>query len=155
MDIITHALIGAAIAPTPKYLLPMAAAGIIPDLWTVLPLTEYVFRHRGRYNNREFWRTMPSRYYRLRNWSHSIWLPVMVAAVSSLFWSTLWWLVIPWLVHIIVDLPTHALYHSTAVRPLYPISTWQFRGAFNWYDRLRFTVTVLALMALFVWWRWR
>ncbi len=84
MDIITHALLGAAIAPNPELAVPMAISSALPDLWTVPPLMEYLATHGGRYRNQDFWKWIPPRYDELTRWSHSL-APLTIAccAVSS------------------------------------------------------------------------
>lgn len=144
MDIVTHALLGAAVAPKSTLAFPMAVSGVVPDLWTIPPLAEYLVTHRGRYRNSEFWAWIPPRYDRLTRWSHSV-VPLTLAyAGGTLVFGISPWIFLPWLLHLVVDMPTHA--RSRTGYPFYPFSRWQPMGAKNWYDMWWLSIiTIIAL----------
>lgn len=152
MDIITHALLGAAIAPNPELAVPMAVSSTLPDLWTVPPLVEYLVTHRGQYRNQHFWRWIPRRYDELTRWSHSI-FPLIVAFVfgSGVFGISPW-VFLPWLLHLLIDIPTHARSRTGYV--LYPLCrNWQPVGRVNWYDMWWFSVGTIVVLGTIVFFR--
>lgn len=151
MDIITHALLGAAIAPNSGLAIPMAISSTLPDLWTVPPMTEYMFKHGGRYRNQEFWKWVPPRYDELTHWSHSV-FPLSIAfAVGSGALGVSPWVFLPWLLHLVIDIPTHA--RSRTGYLLYPLSRWQPLGKTNWYDMWWFSIGTIIILGLIVFFR--
>lgn len=148
MDIFTHALLGAAIAPTPELTIPMAISSTLPDLWTVPPLTEYMFKHGGRYRNQEFWKWIPPRYLELTRWSHSVFPLAVAFAIGSGVFRISPWVFLPWLLHLIIDIPTHARSRTGYV--LYPLSYWQPIGMVNWYDKWWISIITIVLLAAIV-----
>ncbi|MBI5466831.1 MAG: hypothetical protein HY975_01285 [Candidatus Kerfeldbacteria bacterium] len=147
MDLITHALLGAAIAPHEGLAGPMAISGIVPDLWTLPPLIEYLVRHRSRYRNEEFWKWIPGRYDELTWWSHSV-VPLGLAASLGIASGVSPWLFLPWLLHLLIDIPTHA--SSRTGYLLYPFSRWQPLGRFNWYDRWGWSLLAIGGLSVIV-----
>lgn len=147
MDLVTHALLGAAIAPHEELMLPMAVSGVIPDLWTIPPLVEYLVRHHGRYRNEDFWRWIPARYDELTRWSHSVVPLVVLGGIGATIYGSLW-IVVPWLLHLIIDIPTHATSRTGYL--LYPFSRWQPLGRFNWYDRWWWSLLTIGGLALVI-----
>ncbi len=148
MDLITHALLGAAVAPNKDLAIPMAITSTLPDLWTIPPLVEYLARHRGRFNNQEFWQWIPRRYNRLTRWSHSL-VPLGLALTLNLvIFHASWWIFLPWLLHLLIDIPTHA--RSRTGFLLYPLSHWQPLGAKNWYDMWWLSVLSIVTLGLVV-----
>ena len=151
MDLITHALLGAAIAPNKELALPMAVASTIPDWWTIPPLAEYLWRKRGRFNNQEFWKWIPTRYHELTRWSHSI-VPLVIAlGIGSGIFKLSPWLFLPWLIHLVIDIPTHA--RSRTGYLLYPLSRWQPLGARNWYDMWWLSILAIIILGAVVYFR--
>ncbi len=145
MDIITHALLGAAIAPNKELAVPMAISSTVPDWWTIPPLVEYLCKHRGRFRNHEFWQWIPPRYNGITRWSHSI-VPLVVAFVlGTWILGVSPWVFLPWLLHLIIDIPTHA--RSRTGYLLYPWSRWQPLGARNWYDVWWFSLISIIVLA--------
>lgn len=148
MDIITHALLGAAIAPTPELALPMAMTSTLPDWWTIPPLVEYLATHRGRYRNQEFWKWIPPRYTELTRWSHSV-IPLLIATVGGIFVLRISpWVFLPWFLHLLIDIPTHA--RSRTGYLIYPLSHWQPLGAKNWYDMWWVSVVTITVLGVIV-----
>ncbi len=154
MDIITHTLLGAAIAPSAELALPMALTSTLPDWWTLPPLIEYLATHRGRYRNKEFWPWIPERYTELTRWSHSF-IPLGITwVIGTVGWHLSSWLFLPWLLHLLIDIPTHA--RSRTGYLLYPVSKWQPLGAKNWYDVWWVSIIciiVLGSVVVFRFWR--
>ncbi|MEK9139349.1 MAG: hypothetical protein AAB393_19705 [Bacteroidota bacterium] len=148
MDLITHALLGAAIAPNKELALPMAVASTIPDWWTIPPLTEYLWRKRGRFNNQDFWKWIPTRYDGLTRWSHSVGPLIIGFVVGSWIFKLSPWLFLPWLVHLVIDIPTHA--RSRTGYLLYPLSQWQPLGVRNWYDVWWLSVAAIIILGVIV-----
>lgn len=148
MDIFSHALIGAAVAPSKELTWPMATSGIVPDLWTVPPMVEYLWRKRGKYNNQEFWATIPPRYGPWMKWSHSSILFLGVTLIGSGVFGISLWVFLPWLLHLLVDIPTHAT--SRTGFPVYPISEWKPPGWRNWYDVWWLSVIAIAFFGAIV-----
>lgn len=147
LDIFTHALLGAAIAPQSDWAWPMAVSSVVPDLWTIPPLVEYLVTHRGHYRNQEFWKSIPDRYTQLTRWSHSVVPLAAVFLVGAIGLKISPWLFLPWLLHLVIDIPTHA--RSRTGYPFYPWSRWQPLGARNWYDMWWFSVlTIVGLAAV-------
>lgn len=148
MDIITHALLGAAVAPSKHLAIPMAITSTLPDLWTIPPLAEYLLTHRGRFRNQEFWKWIPRRYDQLTRWSHSV-VPLAVSyGVGDGLLHLSSWLFLPWLLHLLIDIPTHA--RSRTGFLLYPFSRWQPLGKKNWYDLWWISVLSIAVLGLIV-----
>ncbi|MBI2984404.1 MAG: hypothetical protein HYY50_02160 [Candidatus Kerfeldbacteria bacterium] len=144
MDVITHALLGAAIAPNEQLALPMAVSSTIPDWWTVPPLAEYRWRNRGRYRNRDFWVWIPPRYGGLTRWSHSVFPLLAVYAVGTLVFGVSHWVFLPWFLHLVIDIPSHA--RSRTGYLFYPWSRWQPLGARNWYDVWWFSIITIIIL---------
>lgn len=148
MDLITHALLGAAIAPNKELALPMAVASTIPDWWTIPPLAEYLWHKRGRYNNQEFWKWIPARYDGLTRLSHSL-VPLVVAfGVGSGIFRVSPWIFLPWLLHLVIDIPTHS--RSRTGHLLYPLLRWQPMGIKNWYDMWPVSVVSIIILGIIV-----
>lgn len=148
MDIITHALLGAAIAPSKELAWPMAVSSTIPDWWTIPPLLHYLWVHRGRFNNQYFWQWIPPRYTELTRWSHSV-IPLALAFIVG--WRIIGispWVFLPWLLHLMIDIPTHA--RSRTGFLLYPLSRWQPMGTTNWYDVWWFSIMAIILLTAIV-----
>jgi len=145
MDLITHALLGAAIAPNKELAVSMAISGVIPDLWTILPLIEYLWTHHGRYRNQRFWRWIPPRYDKLTRWSHSV-VPLGIAfVVGTYVLGISQWVFLPWAFHLIIDVPTHA--RSRTGFLLYPWSCWHPLGMRNWYDVWCISIVTILVLA--------
>lgn len=148
MDLFTHALLSAAIAPNKDLAIPMAISGTLPDLWTIPPLVEYLVTHQGRFRNREFWAWIPRRYDHLTRWSHSV-VPLALAFLSgTLIFRASSWLFLPWLLHLAIDIPTHA--RSRTGYLFYPFSQWQPLGARNWYDMWWFSIITTIVLGIIV-----
>jgi len=148
VDIITHALLEAAIAPSAELALPMAISSIVPDLWTFPPLAEYLATHRGRYRNQEFWQWIPAKYTELTRWSHSVAPLAIAAAIGMFIFRVSPWVFLPWFLHLLIDIPTHA--RSRTGYPFYPLSFWQPLGARNWYDMWWVSIVTIIVLGTIV-----
>ena len=151
MDLMTHALLGAAIAPNAELAVPMAITSTIPDWWNIPPLVEFLWRKRGRYNNTEYWQWIPDRYTELTRWSHSI-LPLVFAfGIGGGVFRVSPWIFLPWLLHLVIDIPTHATSRTGYL--LYPLSRWQPLGAKNWYHMRWLSYLSILVLGIIVWLR--
>jgi membrane-bound metal-dependent hydrolase YbcI (DUF457 family) len=151
MDVITHALIGASVAPNAASAFPIAIGSIIPDLWTVPPMAEYLWRKRGRFHNQEFWATIPSRYGPWMKWSHSSILLLSAALLGIGVFEVPAWFFVGWLLHLLVDIPTHATSRTGFL--VYPISEWKPPGWRNWYDIWWMSVAATIVFGAIVYFR--
>ncbi len=166
MDVLSHGLWGyvAVRRRGPIQARWGGLAGAAPDLLYFLPSkTEQILEKgwQGLWigSGRGIWRAggpplppeLVEAYYRYYVYTHSL---VVVAAVLLIAWAAglrRWlWLAIPYVLHIVMDLPTHERYLT---RPFYPLSDWTIQGL-SWSDPLIFFPNWAALVAAFLWiWR--
>lgn len=138
MDVLTHGLWGAALA-YPKYkhqrkhLWIAFAFGVLPDLLAFVPATVYLFFHRTGFNP-ETYNTAGGVFAYARNayeYTHSLVLfAVVFAAVIILRRGKIYWPMLAWPLHILMDIPTHPDFYSTPF--LFPLSQYRFTGGLSW-----------------------
>jgi hypothetical protein len=89
--------------------------------------------------------------------SHSVIVFMVVFALLYLIFRKIKWVIFPWLVHILLDIPTHS--REFLPTPfLWPISTWHFPG-FSWGQRwfmiLNYSLLALGYTYFFIYIPWQ
>lgn len=90
----------------------------------------------------------------LYNLSHSLIVFLLVAVLVTLAVKRIAWEMFGWLLHILMDMPTHALdFWPTPV--LWPLFDWQLPG-FNWEIKPWFwLINYLAIILVFLWFKFK
>ncbi len=84
--------------------------------------------------------------------SHSLIIFAIVAVVLYAVRRRAVWTIIPWMIHIIMDIPTHS-YKFYATPFLWPISGWKFNGISWgqwWFEILNYSVIAIFLLIFHV-----
>jgi hypothetical protein len=160
MDVISHALWSNLMfkeARTPEQLLAIAL-GTAPDLLAFAPMmaVQAIKKQRKQWkkvdenNYKEIAASIPNWVYRVYDITHSI--PVWI--VGFLTWwylaGSIPWPAFAWLVHILVDIPTHTIdFFPTPF--LWPLSKYRF-GGISWGERwfMRTNYAALGVMYLLI-----
>jgi membrane-bound metal-dependent hydrolase YbcI (DUF457 family) len=158
MDVIYHALVGAAIAKSTgsPYILSSAIFAVLPDLVGAVPFVYYKLTARpgtllqnvkeSVYSN-TFTNSVDRIMYSL---THSLVFALLVSLLSYLFFPAAWvTLSLSYVSHIIIDIPTHE--GDFATRIFYPYSDFHFESK-NWATNPRLFFTfwgVFLAWALF------
>ena len=161
MDLISHILWTYVFFSQTEAVLLAILFGILPDIIAFIPLTMYQLYkkepwrafHMGLLQQR--WTLYPQK---LRAFTvtvyaitHSIVIFSLVFVSTALFFGVQWWL-LGWLLHIIIDIPTHKkTFFGTQI--WYPFSTWAYKGI-PWETRqvlvINATTLVLAYTTILV-----
>lgn len=81
-------------------------------------------------------------------YTHSLIILALVLGVLALMGKHSWlWLSVPYLLHIIIDLPTHERYLTPI---FYPLWDWKFIGI-SWSDPIIFWPNLIALVVVYSW----
>ena len=162
MDIVSHALWSYLIyhkADTPEQLLAVAL-GVAPDLIPFAPMTirHFVKRQMGAWkkidkdNYEEVNRTIPRWVHRLYDVTHSIHIWIVWFCVLWAIRGSVPWPAFAWLIHIVVDIPTHTKrFFPTPF--LWPISSFKVDGfswAERWFMRLNYGSLILGYILVYV-----
>ena len=162
MDVLSHALWSCLIyhkADTADQLLAVGL-GVAPDLLAFAPMTIknlVTGRMRGwmkadKTDSRNVTKWIPRWVYRVYDITHSI--PVWLACFALWWWlaGKVPWPAFAWLIHIIVDIPTHTKkFFPTPF--LWPISSFTVDGfswAERWFMRLNYGSLALAYLLTYV-----
>ena len=87
-------------------------------------------------------------YHRYYVYTHSLVILALVLLVFLLFRRRSWcWFVVPYGLHILMDLPTHERYLTPI---FYPLSRWSFEGI-SWTDPRIFWPNLVALILVYAW----
>jgi hypothetical protein len=104
--------------------------GLLPDLssWTIYLFYNIITGSFARGPPDPF--NVPDWVWTLYGLSHSIFIFMIVFVALWLIFKKIQWIIIPWIIHILMDVPTHS--REFLPTPfLWPISTWYFPG-FSW-----------------------
>lgn len=157
MDIVSHALLGAAIVKDQNLLVPALAFGAGPDILNGIPVHIAMFRRLR--NEGKSWRDIfsallnPQWWLTAPTWTHASYLHMHSLFFAGLISLALYiihppWLILmkAWFLHIGIDIFTHREWFAT--RPFYPLSNWHV-DAFNWFESpLRYAGIVISAFVL-------
>jgi hypothetical protein len=165
MDIISHALWSGALFKSinlnlkkKKFNLWWASFwGIFPDVFAfVVPIAIFFFiiLFQNGFNITILAKTLQSPPYRnivemLYNISHSIIIFIIVFLFVWLIFRKPLWILFGWLLHILIDIPTHLIGHF-ATPMFWPISTFKINGIIYWREPL-FMIIDLVLLFIVYW----
>lgn len=142
MDIISHALLGAAVVADEKLLWPALFFGAAPDILNGIP-THLAMMRRKKKEGMSFGRILksffsPEQWEGAPSWMHTIYGYTHSLLLALAIYIFLWvvyppWIILmkAWLLHLAIDFLTHRDWF--AVRLLHPFSDWQ-AGLFNWFE---------------------
>lgn len=133
MDALSHAAWGATVVRSPKLFGWAALAGFLPDL---VPALYGVVRYGKRYFtdiiDQSFAEHPGNFYIILYRFTHSL-IPITIVSLVLGVVAPMWLpLVIPYYLHLAMDVFTHRGLWAT--RLLYPLSDWHIDG-WNWWQR--------------------
>ncbi|MFH0951967.1 MAG: hypothetical protein V1838_02125 [Patescibacteria group bacterium] len=152
MDIISHGLWGAAVAPQKELIISSMISGIVPDLWTIPFLLRYAFVKRLRKMSlSEFWNTIPPELHKLYHYFHSFVILVVIAVIMVWLFKVIWWLLLPWLIHLVLDIFSHQ--GDLRAKMFYPLSKYRFRSFTNWFESPVLTIVNWVVVLIIVTWR--
>jgi hypothetical protein len=162
MDIIAHIIWTYLIFHKLKldYIFLAVFFGILPDLMSFgLYLPYLIFKGKFRLNKlkrieKEHKKT-PKWVEHLYNFSHSLFIPFSFFILISLLMGKISWFVLPWIIHILIDIPLHTKhYYPTPF--LWPFSKYKFYGI-KWHNMkfmivnytLLFIICILTYLGVF------
>jgi hypothetical protein len=144
MDVFSHGLWSYLIFHKQRWKYWAILVGVLPDLlsWFIFMLYRMV--------NGIAWggpdvMTIPQWVWDLYGLSHSLIVFMVVFGVLWLVFRRVQWILLPYLVHILIDIPTHSR-HFLPTPFLWPISDWAFPGI-SWGQRW-FMMLNLSLIAI-------
>ena len=140
MDVFSHALWGPTIVRKRKLLALALAFGMLPDLVgaTVTYTMDAIFHVPIE--------RIPSFFINLYYSTHSLLAIIILFIILLLFFRKYLILTLPYLFHLILDLPTHAGVYAN--RPFYPFSSFAFEGI-RWEDNW-WTIALSAMGLLII-----
>lgn len=150
MDTLAHLLWTFIIFHNTEYLFLALFFGIMPDLfsWTVY-LIYAIFKpnFREKLKNPEHLDYAPKWVFTLYGLTHSIFVFVIVFFVLLIYTQEIPIYLLPWIVHILMDIPTHS--RDFLPTPfLWPLSSYRFPG-FSWGVKW-FMILNYALIAVLI-----
>ena len=164
MDIISHALWSGALFKSVniklkkrKFNFWLAAFwGIFPDMFAfVIPyliLSVIVLSKNGLdfFTSGLFNQTIESYSFisTLYNISHSIIIFAIIFLLIWLIFRKPMWVLFGWLLHILIDIPTHLIGHF-ATPMFWPISNFKINGIIYWREPLFMIIDILALVIVY------
>lgn len=90
----------------------------------------------------------------LYNFSHSLVIFVIIFALVFLFWKKIPWAMAGWLLHILIDIPTHS-YDCFPTPFLWPLSQWKMDGwAWSTWHFEVFNYLILIIFYIWLYRRW-
>ncbi len=135
-----------------------AAFGVLPDLIGFLPVTLYVFLNRlvfdpGTYHTYSHWTFTYAAY--AYNYTHSLVIFLVATLLVMLIRKgKLYWPMLGWGLHIVIDFFTHPDFFQTPL--LFPLSDYKYYGGISWAHPVFMTINYGALIiiyALIFWYR--
>jgi hypothetical protein len=149
MDVFAHFLWTYAVFCRYKKALLAGVFGVLPDLAAFVPFIVYRLMHGSFEFGKPELATIPEWVFQLYNVSHSA---VIFFAVFGLVWILIGkpqWYLGGWLVHIIIDIPTHTKeFFPTPV--FYPLSGVTFDGI-SWANPIFMVVNYGAIVLTYIW----
>lgn len=133
-----------------------ATFGALPDLVGFLPLTVFMFLQGIDFDPNTFYTSSHWTYQyasQAYNYTHSL---VIFAAATLLFMllrkGKLYWPMLAWGLHILLDIPTHPDFFHTPF--LYPLSDYQYAGGVSWAHPVFMLVNygLLAIIYSIIFW---
>ncbi len=166
MDVFSHGLWGFALSypkaqkeGKPKKALWGLVVGMLPDVIPFLPVQLYFLLTQTSFSASLFF-PVPQHWVfawaiQSYNYTHSFVLFLLVFAVVCAVraykkMSVVWWPLVAWGVHVLMDIPTHPDFFSTPF--LFPLSDFTFAGrGLSWANPWVFGLNWLALVAILFW----
>ncbi len=129
--------------------------GIVPDLISFTPAFIYGFFHRGTFRAAALLNDASGPYAWAResyNYTHSlVTLAVIIAAILAIKKGKMYWPILGWLLHIVIDIFTHKGFYETPF--LYPILNYKFSHGISWghptFMFINYGLLVLIYLAIF------
>jgi hypothetical protein len=130
--------------------------GVLPDLFSFAPVFIYSFVTRTQFFDligKNVWvvRYASESY----NYTHSI--VFFAAAIGGVYlvrklmrWSAFYWPMWGWLLHILIDIPTHRGFYETPF--LFPLSGYQFSHGISWGHPVFMIINYSTLAAVYIFW---
>ncbi len=161
MDVLAHTLWANALfhlkyAKERRQRYIAAAFGVVPDLIGFVPLTIYVLYNRltlspGTYQTYTSWTfTYAEHAY---NYTHSfVIFLVAVLIVMAIRKGKLYWPMLGWGLHILIDIFTHPDFYQTPF--LFPLSGFKFYGGISWAHPVFMAINygLLILVYIIIFW---
>ena len=133
--------------------------GVLPDT-----ASWFIFSIYNAFTNSVQWGAGHPDFSGVPNWtwtlygiSHSIIVFSIVFIIVWLFTKNIQWVLIPWLLHILIDIPTHS--REFLPTPfLWPLSEWRFPGfswGVQWFMILNYSALILLYIYFFLIKPWR
>lgn len=85
----------------------------------------------------------------LYNVSHSLFIFIVAFVLTYLFLKRISWEMLAWLLHILIDIPTHS-YKFFPTPLFWPFSTWKFLYGFSWGQLWFLILDYSALLIVFL-----
>lgn len=126
-----------------------ALFGVLPDLFSFSPVFIYSFlfdKSESIFNPTTIWAHYAKESY---NYTHSIVIFVLVTLIVAAIrkWKV-WWPMFGWLIHILIDIPTHQGFYETPF--LFPISSYRFTHGISWGEPHFMIVNYSALALVYI-----
>ena len=155
MDTILHAFFAWFLCRKKKLAWLAAVGGALPDLASIATALFLFFA--GGFSASallgEFFSTPFRGYYLV---FHSFIVFAIAALVVLALKRKLWPFFFGWGLHLLIDLPTHS---TDGIRPLWPLTDWQFCSPFSWWDFSHGAPIVIAVeaaaLAVALWILWK
>lgn len=146
MDVVSHAAWGATVVRDRSLILWAAFTGALPDL---IPAAYGIVRYRAQFfrdtTSQRFVDNPSHAYMVVYRWSHSI-LPISIVTLFLWLLYPAWViLVVPYYLHILLDVPTHSGIWAT--RPFYPLSDAHIEGK-DWWKHVWISASNWSALAL-------
>ena len=126
--------------------------GIMPDLVSFTPSTLYVLLSRNRFNLEQLISSSQWTFFWAResyNYTHSlISLAVVAVLILLVRRGKMYWPILGWLLHIVIDIFTHPNFYSTPF--LYPLSGFKNRYGISWAEPHFMAINYGALAILYI-----
>ncbi len=157
MDVFSHGLWGNIIVykklkNQPRHRWVAVAFGMLPDLIPFAPSFVYILVTR-----KEFWTLFSSNHWTVTfaeqgyNFTHSLVLfAIATLVVFALRKGRLYWPMLAWGLHILMDIPTHPDFYRTPF--LFPISDYRVPFGVSWGTWWIFIPNWILLISWYAWW---
>lgn len=129
--------------------------GILPDLASFTPSTIYLIFHRVDFYS--LWAELDKQPWVFKyaiasyNFTHSLVIFLFVfLAVIAIRRGRIYWPMLGWLLHILIDIPTHKHFFTTPF--LYPFSGYRFTEGVSWGHPKFMLINYGLLAAVYLFW---
>jgi membrane-bound metal-dependent hydrolase YbcI (DUF457 family) len=149
MDILAHFLWAYALYWGHPYAWLAGILGTLPDIIPFIPSMLYQARRGTLHFGKPDIKAIPHWVHTLYAFTHSLVIFALVAGALFLLWPVAFWLLGGWLLHILLDIPTHEKdFFPTPF--LWPLSNYTVDGV-TWATRWVMVTNYTALLAAYAW----